>query len=87
MMRQRHLQAAVDRVNQTARSPPYPRELARAVQHAVKDFNAQVVLIPDYMHFHSSHVLEALQALERIVKDLILHAGRSPLDPEKPVRL
>jgi hypothetical protein len=66
-----------------AQAPPAETVSKPEVQAAVKAFNAHVVRIPDYLHIHSSKILDALNTLDRILMDLIAHDGKSPKDTSK----
>lgn len=84
--------SAMERVRQAAlaraQAPAQPTVQLHGgeVKEAVKAFNAAVHQVPDYMHVHSTQILDALQILARVLKDLIEHKGKSPKDPSKQVR-
>lgn len=42
--------------------------------------------VPDYLHHHPQHVLDALLLLERLLSDVTQHGGHAPGDPATPVR-
>lgn len=76
-------QAALARAQAPPAEAP-PVDLGK-VNAALRAFNAAVHQVPDYMHIQSSHILDALQILDRVLKDLIAHDGKSPKDPSKQV--
>lgn len=77
----------MDRVREAAlaraQAAPKPVVEPNQVKDAVKAFNAAVLKVPDYRHIHCSQILDALQILDKILKDLAAFGGKSPKDPSK----
>lgn len=80
----------MDRVREAAlaraQAAPKPVVEPNQVKDAVKAFNAAVLKVPDYRHIHCSQILDAVQILDKILKDLVAFGGKSPKDPSKKVR-
>ena len=74
-------EAALARAQSTAK----PVVELNHVKEAVKAFNAAVIKVPDYRHIHCSQILDALQILDKILKDLVAFGGKSPKDHSKQV--
>ena len=75
-------QAALTRVTVA----PVPSTRATpVVKDAVKAFNREIVSIPDYLHYRPQAILEALQLISRVSRDLVTYGGKSPKNLTQPV--
>jgi hypothetical protein len=66
-------------------APPAPLR-QQVVKDAVKQFNLQIISVPDYLHNRGEAVLDALLLIQKILLDIVNHHGRNPKDASKPVR-